>query len=144
MSELLCPLSFAAALPIATALYPPPPPSPPPRRTLSAQCQTALEVVEAHDRLLGRTLAVLVPCQEACQVLDRAVGLVATDGGAPEAQLQRGPEVERVSAMTRADERRSECRSWLALSVANDSPTRPRPHTPLPLSATTTSFSSVF
>jgi hypothetical protein len=49
--------------------------------TLAGEAEGLFEAVEAGDGLLGGTLAKKVPGQEAREVLDCSVDLVATNGG---------------------------------------------------------------
>lgn len=72
--------------------------------TLAAEAEVALECGKASYGLLCSALAVLVPCQEASQVLDGTVGLVTTYGGAPEAQLREGMSVSRRSTASKCNE----------------------------------------
>lgn len=54
--------------------------------TFTAETQAALEVVETGDGLFCCALAVLIPGEEASEVLDGAISLITADGGAPEAE----------------------------------------------------------
>ena len=51
------------------------------RLTLAGEAEGLLEVVEASNGLLGGALTEKVPGEEAREVLDSSVNLVATDGG---------------------------------------------------------------